>query len=53
MTRLNVGPDTEGVRLDVFLSESDEITRSYAQKLISDGCVTVCGRKEEKNYKLY
>ena len=52
MTRLNVGPDTEGVRLDVFLSESDEITRSYAQKLISDGCVTVCGRKEEKNYKM-
>ena len=47
-----VKPDTEGVRLDVFLSESDEITRSYAQKLISDGCVTVCGRKEEKNYKM-
>ena len=30
MTRLNVGPDTEGVRLDVFLSEAEEITRSYA-----------------------
>ena len=44
MTKLNVGPDTAGVRLDVFLSENEELTRSYAQKLISDGIVTDGGK---------
>ena len=46
MTKLNVGPDTSGERLDVFLSESEEITRSQAQKFIDDGCVTVNGAKK-------
>lgn len=52
MTKLNVGPDTAGVRLDVFLSEGEELTRSYAQKLISDGYVTVGGKSADKNLKL-
>ena len=52
MTKLNVGPDTAGVRLDVFLSENEELTRSYAQKLISDGYVTVGGKSADKNLKL-
>ena len=32
MTRLNVGPDTEGVRLDVFLSEAEEMQASNTAK---------------------
>lgn len=52
MIKIDVGPDAAGVRLDVFLSESEEVTRSYAQKLISNGCVTVCGVTKDKNYKM-
>lgn len=52
MTKLNVGPDTSGERLDVFLSESEEITRSQAQKFIGDGCVKVNGCEKEKNYRV-
>lgn len=52
MTRIDVGPDTVGVRLDVFLSEAEDVTRSYAQKLIDDGRVTVCGALRDKNYRM-
>lgn len=41
-----------GIRLDVFLSENADITRSNAQKLLEDGCVLVNGVKETKKYKL-
>ena len=41
-----------GSRLDVFLSEHAELTRSAVQKLIENGDVTVCGRQVNKNYKL-
>lgn len=41
-----------GKRLDVFLSEKGDITRSNAQKLLEDGCVSVNGIKETKKYKL-
>ncbi len=40
-------------RLDVFVSEKAEITRSNAQKLIDDGCVSVSGKTASKNYKLH
>ena len=33
MTKLNVGPDTAGVRLDVFLSENEELTLSLHDAL--------------------
>ena len=41
-----------GLRLDVFLSEQAELTRSAVQKLIENGDVTVSGEKVNKNYKL-
>ncbi len=41
-----------GKRLDIFLSEYADITRSNAQKLLEDGCVLVNGIKETKKYKL-
>ena len=47
-----VKEDGSGMRLDIYLSEHVNITRSAAQKLISDGHVTVCGEEKGKNYKL-
>jgi len=41
-----------GIRLDVFLSEQADLTRSAAQKLIESEAVTVCGKAASKNYKL-
>lgn len=41
-----------GTRLDVFLSEQADVTRSAAQKLIESGDVTVSGKTASKNYKL-
>ena len=39
-------------RLDVFVSENVNITRSSAQKMIDDGCVLINGSIQPKNYKL-
>ena len=41
-----------GTRLDIFLSECADITRSNAQKLLGDGCVFVNGIAETKKYKI-
>ena len=41
-----------GTRLDIFLSECADITRSNAQKLLEDGCVFVNGIAETKKYKI-
>lgn len=39
-------------RLDIFLSEAADITRSNAQKLLEDNCVLVNGKNENKKYKM-
>lgn len=52
MKKLDVGPDTAGTRLDVFLSESEKITRSRAQTLIEEGAVKVSGKLCGKNFRL-
>lgn len=44
--------DGESRRLDVFLSQNTDVTRSYAATLISDGNVTVNGKSAAKNTKL-
>lgn len=44
--------DGESRRLDVFLAEKTQVTRSYAATLILDGCVTVNGKSAAKNTKL-
>lgn len=41
-----------GKRLDVFVSESEEITRTAAQRLIENGYVRVNGAIKDKNYRL-
>ncbi|MDY2720022.1 MAG: RluA family pseudouridine synthase [Candidatus Faecousia sp.] len=44
--------DQSGLRLDVFLSQQEEnLSRSAAQKLLEDGCVTCGGRAVKKNDK--
>ncbi len=42
----------ESCRLDVFLAEHIEITRSYAATLIESDCATVNGKQAAKNTKL-
>ena len=44
--------DIPNERLDAFLARSSELTRSAAQKLIEDGCVTRNGKPGKKNDKL-
>ncbi len=41
-----------GQRLDIYVSETEQITRSAAQKLIENGFVTVNGSKKPKNHRL-
>ncbi len=53
MTELNfIFDGGESRRLDVFLAEKVDITRSYAATLIVDGCVIVNGKAAAKNTKL-
>lgn len=44
--------DDVGKRLDVYISETEGLTRSAAQKLISTDNVTVNGKFPAKNYRL-
>ncbi len=45
--------DTAGERLDAFLARSiSDLSRSGAQKLLEEGCVTVGGKPAKKNARL-
>ncbi len=52
MLVLTAEKEYEGTRLDVFMSECGEFTRSAAQKLIEDGGVSVNGNLQTKKYKV-
>lgn len=53
MKRINsIFDGGESCRLDVYVTQAADITRSYAAKIIDDGCVTVGGRVCSKNTKL-
>lgn len=41
-----------GARLDAYVAQMAQITRSAAARLIEDGCVLVSGAERAKNYKL-
>lgn len=41
-----------GKRIDVFVAERAELTRSASQKVLADGGITVNGRPIKKNYKI-
>lgn len=44
--------ETQGERLDAFIASESSLTRSYVQKLILDGMVTVNAKKEKSSYKV-
>lgn len=48
----NVSEESHGVRLDVFVSEVADVSRSQAARLIDEGQVLVDGKKAAKNLKL-
>lgn len=52
MQRLDVPSDIVGSRLDKWLADETELTRSALQKLITDGNITVNGKTVPKNYLL-
>ena len=51
-TEIFVSEENKDIRIDVFLAEQIDATRSAVQKLIENGQVTVNGIIREKNYKL-
>lgn len=51
-TVLTVSAEQVGGRLDQFVSEGADVTRSAAAKLIEEGNVTVNGNTSQKNYRL-
>ena len=49
-----VAQDEIGIRLDRFIAEKEnELSRSFIQKLISDGCVTVGGSRMKSSYNVH
>jgi len=48
---MKITEENAKIRLDVYVSEQAEVTRSAAQGLIEQGYVTVNGKTESKNYK--
>ncbi len=48
-----VGAEDVGVRLDVYVASRDEqLSRSFVQKLIGDGAITVNQKTAQANYRL-
>lgn len=47
-----VTDEAVGLRLDRFLSERFDLTRSAAERLLVEGAVAVCGGQAVKNYRL-
>ena len=45
--------DKEGIRIDQYLTEQLNISRSKVQKLIEEGKITVNGNKISSNYKIH
>lgn len=43
--------ETGGLRLDAFLAEQQELTRSAVQRLLENGAILVNGAPVKKNYK--
>lgn len=47
-----VESDFDGIRCDIFLSSTANVTRSKAQEIIDSGSFLINGRKVKKNYKV-
>ena len=52
MEKIEALTEDIGLRLDVFVSEKLNMTRSAVQKLLDDGFITVNGDVLTKNYKI-
>ena len=54
MQKIKLKPteDSSGERIDKFISDNSEISRSYAAKLCADGLVTHAGKSVGKSYKI-
>lgn len=52
MLTLTAEKEYEGTRLDIFISECADFTRSAAQKLLEEGNVSVNGKEQTKKYKI-
>jgi hypothetical protein len=48
---LNVTPEFSGIRIDKYISDNTELTRSAVQGLIGEN-ISVDGKSVNKNYKL-
>ncbi len=44
--------EADGGRLDAFIADNSDITRSFAERLVTDGRVTVNGVLKQKKYKV-
>lgn len=53
MQTLELVCDSESVRLDSFVADNSELTRSAVAKLCDDGSVSVNGKAEKKKYLLH
>ena len=49
---LTVAAEAKGVRLDRYLSEQLDITRSAAERLLDEGAIVLSGGNAAKNYRL-
>lgn len=49
---LDITEKQAGERIDRFLADSQDLTRSFLQKILKDGEVTVNGKSVKANYKL-
>ncbi len=49
---ITLASDSDGTRLDAFISDKTDMTRSQAVRLIEGGFVRVGGQLQKKNYKL-
>lgn len=53
LLKLEISEEQAGVRIDRFLAETvSDLTRSYAQTLLSEGNILVNGKTVKPNYKL-
>ena len=53
MDKLNMTAETASPRLDKFISDNSDISRSYAVRLIEDGCVMLNAKEATKKSKVF
>lgn len=49
---ISLTAEADGGRLDAFIADNSDITRSFAEKLVAEGFVTVNGENKLKKYKV-